>query len=108
MSAAHALDAEVRLFDRLFAVESPDEAPEGKTFLDNLNPDSLHVLQHCKLEPALKDDVATPCQENGVAAPHRFQFERLGYFCTDPDSTADHLVFNRSCTLKDSWAKIKG
>jgi len=107
VSARHAVDAEVRLFDRLFATEAPDEAPEGKTFLDNLNPDSLHVLQGCKIEPCIVSDVLTPHQENGIDAPARFQFERLGYFCTDPDSSEGHLVFNRSCTLKDSWAKVK-
>ncbi len=107
VSARHAVDAEVRMFDRLFASETPDEAPEGKTFLDNLNPDSLQVLQGCKIEPCIVDDVRTPHEENGVAAPVRFQFERLGYFCTDPDGSDNHLVFNRSCTLKDSWAKVK-
>ena len=103
VSAQHAVDAEVRMFDRLFATEAPDEAPEGKTFLDNLNPDSLKVLTHCKLEPALADDCKAENVENGVKAPVRFQFERLGYFCTDPDSTAEHIVLNRSCTLKDSF-----
>ena len=107
VSARHAVNAEVRLFDRLFATEAPDEAPEGKTFLDNLNPDSLQVLKDCKIEPCIVDDVRTPHQENGVDAPARFQFERLGYFCTDADGDANHLVFNRSCTLKDSWAKQK-
>ena len=104
VSAQHAVDAEVRLFDRLFAVEAPDEAPEGKTFLDNLNPDSLHVA-HAKLEPELARD----CE---AAAPfadgiRRFQFERMGYFCVDRESTPERLVFNRTCTLKDSWAKVK-
>ena len=103
VSARHAVDAEVRMFDRLFAAEAPDEVPEGGTFLDNLNPDSLQVLNNCKIEPAIVDDVKTPNKENGVDAPHRFQFERLGYFCTDPDGSSDHLVFNRSCTLKDSF-----
>lgn len=102
VSAQHAIDAEVRLFDRLFANETPDEAPEGKTFLDNLNPNSLQVLKGCKLEPALAD-ATTSIIENGVKAPIRYQFERMGYFCTDPDSSSDHLVFNRSCTLKDSF-----
>ena len=106
VSVADAIDAEVRLFDRLFAVEAPDVAPEGKTFLDNLNPDSLKVLQHCKLEPALAT-AAGKKNEKGIWEPERFQFERLGYFCTDKDSTPEHLVFNRSCTLKDSWAKMK-
>ena len=105
VSAPHAVDAEVRMFDRLFATESPDEAPEGKTFLDNLNPDSLKVLQHCKLEPALAD-AHMIVNENGIEEPMRFQFERMGYFCTDRDSTPDHLVFNRSCSLKDTWAKL--
>ncbi len=115
VSAQHAVDAEVRLFDRLFATEAPDEVEEGHTFLDNLNPNSLTVLKNCKVEPRLKEDVkqaeasswALALSENGVDAPLRFQFERLGYFCTDPDGDAEHLVFNRSCTLKDSWAKIK-
>lgn len=107
VSAEHAVDAEVRMFDRLFAVPEPDEAPEGKTFLDNLNPDSLKVVQHAKLEPILAQETAMQC-ENGVQAPQRFQFERLGYFCTDKDSTPQHPVFNRTCTLKDSWAKING
>jgi len=105
VSAPHAVDAEVRMFDRLFATESPDEAPEGKTFLDNLNPDSLKVLQHCKLEPALAD-AHMIVNENGIEEPMRFQFERMGYFCTDRDSTLGHLVFNRSCSLKDTWAKL--
>ena len=96
VSARHAIDAEVRLFDRLFNVESPDEVEEGKTFLDNLNPDSLKVLNNCKLEPALAN----------AKVLDKMQFERVGYFCVDKDSTPNHLVFNRSCTLKDSWAKI--
>ncbi|MBP5516199.1 MAG: glutamine--tRNA ligase/YqeY domain fusion protein [Bacteroidales bacterium] len=103
VSAAHAVDAEVRMFDRLFAVESPDEAPEGGTFLDNLNPDSLHVLHGCKIEPCILDDIKEPYFENGVPAPRRFQFERLGYFCTDPDGSVEKPVFNRSCALKDSF-----
>ena len=106
VSAKHAIDAEVRLFDRLFAAESPDDVEEGKTFLDNLNPDSLHVMQHAKLEPALAE-ARMGVDEKGIPEPARYQFERMGYFCTDPDSTPDHLVFNRTCTLKDSWAKVK-
>ncbi|MCQ2297452.1 MAG: glutamine--tRNA ligase/YqeY domain fusion protein [Bacteroidales bacterium] len=106
VSAEHAIEAEVRMFDRLFAAEAPDEAPEGKTFLDNLNPNSLTVLKNCKLEPALASAEGKK-NERGIWEPERFQFERLGYFCTDKDSTPEHLVFNRSCTLKDSWAKIK-
>ena len=107
VSAKHAVDAEVRLFDRLFATEAPDVAPEGKTFLDNLNPDSLKVLQNCKLEPALAE-AKMVVNEKGIEEPQRFQFERMGYFCTDRDSTEGHLVFNRSCSLKDTWAKING
>ena len=105
VSAPQAIDAEVRMFDRLFATEAPDEAPEGKTFLDNLNPDSLKVLQHCKLEPSL-GQAHMVVNEAGIEEPQRFQFERMGYFCTDRDSTPDHLVFNRSCSLKDTWAKL--
>lgn len=106
VSAEHAIEAEVRMFDRLFATEAPDEAPEGKTFLDNMNPNSLTVLTHCKLEPALAT-AEGKVGERGVWEPERFQFERMGYFCTDKDSTKDHLVFNRSCTLKDSFKVTK-
>ena len=105
VSSPQAIDAEVRMFDRLFATEAPDEAPEGKTFLDNLNPDSLKVLQHCKLEPSL-GQAHMVVNEAGIEEPQRFQFERMGYFCTDRDSTPGHLVFNRSCSLKDTWAKL--
>ena len=93
------------MFDRLFATEAPDDAPEGKTFLDNLNPTSLQVLQGCKLEPSLAE-ARMVVNERGIEEPMRYQFERMGYFCTDRDSTPDHLVFNRSCSLKDTWAKI--
>ncbi len=103
VSARHAVNAEVRLFDRLFAVEAPDDVPEGGTFLDNLNPDSLRVVDNCKIEPSIVDDIKQQHFENGVPAPLRFQFERMGYFCTDPDGNAEHPVFNRSCTLKDSF-----
>ena len=96
VSAQHAIGAEVRLFDRLFKVPAPDDVEEGHSFLENLNPDSLKVLTDCKLEPALAN----------VKPMDRMQFERLGYFCVDKDSTPEHLVFNRTCTLKDSWAKI--
>ena len=105
VSAQHAIDAEVRMFDRLFATEAPDEAPEGKTFLDNLNPNSLQVLQGCKLEPALAE-AHMVVNEKGIEEPMRYQFERMGYFCTDRDGTSEHPVFNRSCSLKDTWAKI--
>ena len=95
VSAEHAIDAEVRLFDRLFSKENPEEVEEGQTFLDNINPDSLQVLQRCKLEPELAK----------AKVMDKMQFERLGYFCVDKDSTPEHLVFNRACTLKDSWSK---
>ncbi|MBR5831661.1 MAG: glutamine--tRNA ligase/YqeY domain fusion protein [Bacteroidales bacterium] len=95
VSAQHAVDAEVRLFDRLFSKENPEEVEEGQTFLDNINPDSLQVLQNCKLEPELAK----------AQVMDKMQFERLGYFCVDKDSTPEHLVFNRACTLKDSWSK---
>ncbi len=97
VSAAHAVDGEVRLYDRLFSVPDPGAA-EGTDWLSTLNPDSLQVLEACKLEPSL------------AAAPSgtRFQFERLGYFVVDPDSTSARPVFNRTVTLKDSWARIEG
>ena len=97
VSAPHAVPAEVMLFDRLFAAENPDETAEGGTFLDNLNPDSLKTVR-AWCEPAL-----------GEAQPgEKFQFERLGYFCADtaPSSAGCVPVFNRTATLKDSWAKI--
>jgi glutaminyl-tRNA synthetase len=98
VSAAHAVDAEVRLYDTLFSVEDPDDAPEGRDFIANLNPSSLEVLRGCKLEPSLAE-----------AAPGaRYQFERLGYFCADTeDSRPGAPVFNRTVTLKDAWAKIE-
>ena len=97
VSARDAINAEVRLYDRLFNKENPSEVEEGKDFLSNINPDSLHVLTHCKVEPML-----------GTSAPgDRFQFERNGYFCADvKDSKPGALVFNRIVTLKDTWAKI--
>ncbi len=97
VSAPHAIEAEVRLYDRLITVENTNDLPEGKTFLDYINPDSLQVLKNCKLEKNLA----------GRKAGYRCQFERLGYFCVDPDSTADQLIFNRTVTLRDTWAKIK-
>jgi len=97
VSAADAIDAEVRLYDHLFAKEDPGEVEEGKTFLDNLNPNSLEVLTGCKLEPGLKDAAVAAC----------YQFERLGYFCVDPDSSPGRPVFNRTVALRDTWAKIE-
>ncbi len=97
VSARHCKDAEVRLYDRLFAVENPSAEAE-KDFRELLNPDSLKMLPHAKIEPYLAQ----------IAKPEdKFQFQRIGYFCVDPDSTADHLVFNRTITLKDSWAKAQ-
>ena len=95
VSAAHAIDAEVRLYDRLFTVESPGSGDSD--FLAQLNPRSLEVLRGSKLEPSL----AAP------APGTRYQFERLGYFCVDPDSKPGAPVFNRTVTLKDTWAKIR-
>jgi glutaminyl-tRNA synthetase len=98
VSAPHAVDAEVRLYDRLFLNENPDEVEEGKDFLSNLNPNSLESLTKCKLEPMLKS----------AKLGDRFQFERLGYFCVDSkDSSPENPVFNRIVTLKDTWAKIE-
>ncbi|MBV9496973.1 MAG: glutamine--tRNA ligase, partial [Acidobacteria bacterium] len=94
VSAQHAVNAEVRLYDRLFRVADPEA--EGD-FLTQLNPQSLEVVANAKLEPSVRN---APPQT-------RYQFERLGYFCVDVDSTADALVFNRTVTLKDAWAKVK-
>ncbi|MBZ5610467.1 MAG: glutamine--tRNA ligase/YqeY domain fusion protein [Acidobacteriia bacterium] len=97
VSAAHAVNAEVRLYDNLFTCEDPNQAPEGQDFTANLNPNSLETLGDCKLEPAL-----------AAAAPgNRYQFERLGYFAVDPDSAPGKLVFNRTVALRDTWAKIE-
>lgn len=95
VSAQYAIPAEVRLYDTLFLSENPEEEVEGKTFLDNLNPNSLEVLTECMVEPSLKE----------AQAGARFQFLRQGYFAVDPDTTADKLVFNRIVSLKDTWAK---
>ncbi len=97
VSAQHAVEAEVRLYDRLFTIPDPLAAEEGKTYLDYLNPASLRILPECKLEPSLAE--ARPGE--------RFQFERKGYFVADPDSTPEHLVFNRTVTLRDTWAKLQ-
>lgn len=97
VSAAHAVDAEVRLYERLFCVENPNKVAEGQNFTDHLNPDSLQVIQ-AKVEPSLADQpVEWSCQ-----------FERTGYFCVDRDSTPEKPVFNRTVSLKDSWAKQSG
>lgn len=95
VSANHAVKAEVRLYDRLFTIPEPDNVEEGKSFLDFLNPDSLRVLEaYC--EPFIKN----------VKPEDKFQFERIGYFCVDKDSTSENIIFNRTVTLKDSWAKL--
>jgi len=96
VSAAHALEAEVRLYDSFFTKENPNETEEGKTFKDYINPESLVILKSCRVEPGLL----------GATAGTGYQFERQGYFCTDPDSSSGKLVFNRTVTLKDTWAKI--
>jgi glutaminyl-tRNA synthetase len=97
VSAAHAVDAEVRLYENLFTRENPSDDSEGLDFTAYLNPKSLEVLTGCKLEPELA----------GAAVGSRYQFERLGYFCVDLDSTAAKLVFNRTLPLRDTWAKIE-
>ena len=97
VSACHALTAEVRLYDRLFIKEDPDDVEGDKDFTANVNPNSLEVLKSCYLEPSLKH--AKPGDS--------YQFERLGYFCCDPDSSDKLLVFNRTVPLRDTWAKIE-
>jgi glutaminyl-tRNA synthetase len=97
VSAAHAVDAEVRLYETLFTRENPNDVPEGQDFTANLNPDSLQVLKECKLEPSIRNR----------SPGSRYQFERLGYFCIDKDSTLDHIVCNRTVGLRDAWAKIE-
>src|SRR5680860_868662 len=96
VSAAHAVDTEVRLYETLFTVENPEDVPEGQDFTQNLNPKSLETLRHCKLEPSL-----TAAAPGGLV-----QFERLGYFCADADDSRPGVpVFNRTVTLKDAWAR---
>jgi glutaminyl-tRNA synthetase len=95
VSAAHAIQAEVRLYDNLFNKEDPNDVPEGQEFTANLTPNSLELVTDAKLEPSLAN----------AAAGARYQFERLGYFCVDPDSKPGAVVFNRTVALKDTWAK---
>jgi glutaminyl-tRNA synthetase len=97
VSAAQAITAEIRLYDKLFTKADPYDLEEGQEVLSNLNPNSLEVLTGAKLEPSLAS----------AKLEDRFQFERVGYFCLDPDSTSEKLVFNRTLPLKDSWAKIE-
>jgi glutaminyl-tRNA synthetase len=98
VSVKHAIPAEIRLYDRLFTIPNPTGDKDGRNYKEFLNPDSLRVLKNCKIEPNLK----------GAEPGFRFQFERLGYFCIDPDSTPENLVINRTVTLRDTWAKIAG
>jgi glutaminyl-tRNA synthetase len=103
VSAEHALEPEVRLYDHLFATPDPDDVPEGGDYKDNLNPNSLEVLEKCKLESTWE----RACTADWTDGIRRVQFERQGYFCVDPDSTPHRPVFNRTVTLKDTWAKIE-
>jgi glutaminyl-tRNA synthetase len=97
VSASHSLSAEARLYDHLFTKEDPGEVEEGETWLNNINPNSLQILNGCRAESFVAD----------ARAGDRFQFERQGYFCVDPDTTPGHLVFNRTVGLPDTWAKIE-
>jgi len=97
VSAEHAIDAEVRLYENLFSKEDPSDVPEGHDFTENLNPNSLELIPNAKLEPSLGD----------AKSGDRYQFERLGYFCVDPDSKPSSPVFNRTVPLRDTWAKIE-
>jgi glutaminyl-tRNA synthetase len=97
VSTTHAISAEIRLYDKLFTRADPGNLEEGESFLDILNPNSLEILTGARLEPSLAN----------AKLEDRFQFERVGYFCLDPDSTEEKLVFNRTLPLKDSWAKIE-
>jgi glutaminyl-tRNA synthetase len=97
VSARHALDAEVHLYDRLFVKSDPDNVEEGKTYLDYVNPNTENVLTGCKVEPSLGQ----------ATVGTRFQFERQGYFCLDPDTRPGMLIFNRTVELRDTWAKIE-
>ena len=99
VSAAHALDCELRLYDKLFTVPDPDDVEEGKDFLSAVNPESLVVVRGAKIEPSVGEDA--------TGEGSRYQFERTGYFAMDPDSAPGALVFNRTVTLRDTWAKIK-
>jgi glutaminyl-tRNA synthetase len=97
VSAAHAVDAEVRIYENLFLKEDPSNVEEGKDVLDNLNPNSLELIADAKLEPSL----------GNATIGTRYQFERLGYFCVDPDSKPGKPVFNRTVALKDAWARVE-
>jgi glutaminyl-tRNA synthetase len=97
VSAAHAVDAEARIYDKLFTKEDPNQVEQGQEFTANLNPGSLEVIANAKMEPSLAN----------APVEGRYQFERLGYFCVDPDSKPGQPVFNRTVALKDTWAKVE-
>ncbi len=97
VSAEHAVEAEVRIYENLFSKEDPGKVEEGQDFLSNLNPNSLELVSDAKVEPSLAN----------APAGTRYQFERLGYFCADPDSKPGKPVFNRTVALKDTWAKVE-
>jgi glutaminyl-tRNA synthetase len=97
VSARHAIEAEVRLYETLFTKRNPDDPKDEADFTEYLNPDSLTTLKTCYAEPGLAD----------AKSGDRFQFERLGYFCVDPDSSREKLIFNRTVTLRDTWAKLQ-
>ena len=97
MSAKHAFSAEARLYDHLFTKENPLKVEENSDFKDNFNPDSLKIVSNCMVEPSLK----------AAKAGSIYQFERLGYFYVDPDTTDKKIIFNRTVTLRDRWARIK-
>jgi glutaminyl-tRNA synthetase len=97
VSAAHALEAEARLYDHLFTKENPLDVEEGADYKDYLNPNSLEILKSCRVEPSLAN----------APSGSLYQFERLGYFCVDPDTSPGKLVFNRTVSLRDTWAKIQ-
>jgi glutaminyl-tRNA synthetase len=96
VSEEYAVDAEVRVYDHLFTTLDPDDVPEGSDWKDNINPDSMVVMESAKLEPGL----------NQAKPGERFQFLRLGYFCVDKDSTPEAPIFNRTVALRDTWARM--
>jgi glutaminyl-tRNA synthetase len=91
------VNAEVRVYENLFTKEDPNQVDEGQDFTANLNPNSLQILANCKLEPSLAD----------AKEGKPYQFERLGYFCVDPESSSGAMIFNRTVALRDTWAKIE-
>src|SRR5207253_918214 len=97
VSAAHGVDAEARIYENLFSKENPSDVEEGRDVLDNLNPNSLEVIPNANIEPSLSNPTAGS----------RYQFERLGYFCADPDTKPGKPVFNRTVALKDTWTKVE-